>query len=338
MLGLACACCLLVSVAAGPVAAGSATLVDCGNGGDLQAAIDAASPGLTLTITGTCVGNFIIDKDLTLIGRTPNATLDGGGSGTTLRIPRLEITVAVEDLRITGGRTGLDVGGDWASVTAARAWIGANADDGIVMWPFNTLTLRDSTVEGNGLNGVELNGPISRLFMQSSTVRANGADGISASMQGSAMLDDSAVADNRARGISVGNAGVSLDHSTVSGNAGGGIAANDMAYVLVYSSTIVGNTAETLGGGLLVERGDPFMGGLVVEDTTIVNNTAGISGGGLYITKSDLDTRHANLRNVKFLNNRAGTSGGGIDLVGGGVLDLTDVTFHHNLPDDCLGC
>jgi predicted outer membrane repeat protein len=335
MLGLASACCLLLSVAAGPVAAGSATLVDCGNGGDLQAAIDAASPGAALTIAGTCVGNFVIDKDLTLQGRTRNATLDGGGSGTTLQIAPAAVTVSILDLRITGGQTGLEVD-EFATVTVTRTWIGANPGDGIVTWPRNSVTLQDSAVYANGRNGANVNGPTSHMLMQSSTVSDNGANGITASMQGGVILDDSTIADNGARGISVWNASVTLERSTVSGNAGGGIEVDFSTYLFVYSSTVVGNAAPTFGGGLLVERESPPFGSFVIEDSTIVNNAAGISGGGLYIRF--LDGGLAHLTNVKFLNNRAGTSGGGIDSVGPGVLTLTDVTFHHNTPDDCLGC
>ena len=67
------------------------TTVACGSGGDLQAAIDAAAPGATIDVSGTCHGHFgIIGKDLTIQG-SPSATLDGsngsGGarSGTTAR-------------------------------------------------------------------------------------------------------------------------------------------------------------------------------------------------------------------------------------------------------------
>jgi hypothetical protein len=35
---------------------------------DLQAAIDDASPGNPLKVTGTCVGNFSVRKDLKLLG------------------------------------------------------------------------------------------------------------------------------------------------------------------------------------------------------------------------------------------------------------------------------
>jgi predicted outer membrane repeat protein len=337
VLSLAAGCCLLLSIAVAPVAAGPATLVDCRSGGDLQATIDGANPGATLTIAGTCVGNFVVDKDLTIIGRTRNATLNGAGSGTTLQIPSLTVTVSIADLRITGGATGLGVG-ESATVTVARTWIGGNPGDGVVTSPRNVLTLQDSIVQGNDGIGVNVIGPSSAVVMRSSTVRENGGDGITVSMQGVVSLDQSIVMNNGARGISVWNGSVTVDQSKVSGNADGGIHASDLAYLFVHGSTITGNTAETLGGGLLVERGIQASGGLVLQDTTIANNTAAVSGGGLYITTGDVAVNRGTLTNVRFVRNSAGTSGGGMGLVGTGVLTQTEVTFHRNVPDDCLGC
>ena len=46
---------------------------------NLQSAINAAAPGSTLQVDGTCAGNFYIDNDLTLSGP---AVLDGGGVAT----------------------------------------------------------------------------------------------------------------------------------------------------------------------------------------------------------------------------------------------------------------
>ncbi len=84
---LAMTCALSLSVTAAPAAAASTTLVDCGSGAKLQAAIDAAGPGDTLQIQGTCFGHFVIDHDLTLEGTGDDPTLDGGGSGTVLTVP-----------------------------------------------------------------------------------------------------------------------------------------------------------------------------------------------------------------------------------------------------------
>ncbi len=78
---------LVLSVVAAPVAVARTKVVDCGHGASLQAAIDAARPGTTLEVHGTCRGNFVITKDLRLTGRGHRPTLDGGGSGTVVTVP-----------------------------------------------------------------------------------------------------------------------------------------------------------------------------------------------------------------------------------------------------------
>ncbi|HXJ62579.1 MAG TPA: choice-of-anchor Q domain-containing protein [Actinomycetota bacterium] len=72
-------------VAVGPTAAEAAPVhVDCSRQG-LQARLNSASAGSTLLISGTCIGNFVVGKPLTLQG-SPHATLDGDQAGTTLTI------------------------------------------------------------------------------------------------------------------------------------------------------------------------------------------------------------------------------------------------------------
>ena len=87
-------------------ASAATTSVDCtADSGALQPAIDAAAPGDTLNVTGTCVGNFVIDHDLTLQG---TGTLNGNGSGSGVRVIPAnansgELIVTIVDLTITNG-------------------------------------------------------------------------------------------------------------------------------------------------------------------------------------------------------------------------------------------
>jgi nitrous oxidase accessory protein NosD len=73
-----------VLVIGSPASAATIT-VNCSSQ-NLQTKINAAAAGSTLLIKGTCVGNFTVDKNLTLKGN-PSATLDGNDSGTTLTAP-----------------------------------------------------------------------------------------------------------------------------------------------------------------------------------------------------------------------------------------------------------
>src|SRR5262249_35992347 len=68
-------------------------------GADLQTAINAAAPGSTLAIHGTCTGNFTVNKNLTLRGVTSGASLNGNAAGTTLTVST-GATVKIQTLEI----------------------------------------------------------------------------------------------------------------------------------------------------------------------------------------------------------------------------------------------
>jgi nitrous oxidase accessory protein NosD len=72
--------------------------VNCNTGGNLQTAINAAAPGSTIAVHGTCTGNFTISENLTLQG---SGTLSGTGSnGPVLTIN--SGTVSVNNLTFAG--------------------------------------------------------------------------------------------------------------------------------------------------------------------------------------------------------------------------------------------
>src|SRR5215218_7981493 len=72
----------------------------------LQSAVDAAKAGDTLEVKGTCVGNTLVDRNVTLKGVTNRTfpgtpTLDGGGTGTVIHITNG--TTTIDGLTITDG-------------------------------------------------------------------------------------------------------------------------------------------------------------------------------------------------------------------------------------------
>lgn len=104
---------LLVAAGAvnAPVAAVAvaATPVHCPTD-SLQTAIDNANSGAILQVSGTCEGNFAIDKDLTLIG-TSGAVLSADDDGVVLTIPNPH-TITIRSLEITDGQGTLGGGID----------------------------------------------------------------------------------------------------------------------------------------------------------------------------------------------------------------------------------
>ena len=138
-------------------AAAMTTLVDCGNGDDLQAAIDAAGSGDTLEIQGTCTGNFTITgKDLTLVGVGPHPTLSGGGSGRPLTTgsttTMLSGLTLIDGNETAGGGGGLLVGG-LGDVTLESCTINNNATSfyggGIFAVAGGHVTVKNSTITDN---------------------------------------------------------------------------------------------------------------------------------------------------------------------------------------------
>lgn len=89
----------MLGLAAVP-ASGAPIAVDCSSDpGALQPAIDAASPGRTLLISGTYVGDVSVPKNLTLKGET-GATLKPSGDVLEMVTVSAGATVALKGLAL----------------------------------------------------------------------------------------------------------------------------------------------------------------------------------------------------------------------------------------------
>jgi hypothetical protein len=234
---------------------------------DLQTAINSAPAGGTLRVDGTCVGNFTIAKNLTVIGGK-SAALDGGGSfnpavtitgsGSQVHLKSLTITHHTAN---TGGGI-LNAGG---VVTLDRSTVSANASNtggGIYNTSGGNLTLNGSTVRDNtavlGGGGI-YNGSGSTVALNRSNVSHNGAPAGGGGILnlGTLTLQDSTVSDNTAtNGGGINNVGTAnLFRSTVKDNyavqTGGGIFNNGGGSVTLDHSTVLRNRAiHGTGGGI----------------------------------------------------------------------------------------
>jgi parallel beta helix pectate lyase-like protein len=301
---------LLAALSAPPVALGATTQhVHCGSGADLQTAIDAASDGDTLVISGTCVGNFTLLKDLTLTGQGPRATLAGGPVSTDAVLTALEATI--RRLTIRGG-LGDGIFDPGARLTLDHVTVRDNASAGIALH-FGTLTMVDSTVSHNGAEGIVASGSDQSDDIRRSTVSNNGGVGI---YNFNVMtLTDSTVRDNGAVGIAnvstlSGRGDLTVVGSTIRGNAGGGIENRWM--LSISHSKVIDNTTTGFGGGIWNRDEYPnhlnFSGVLTMTDSKVTGNTAGTDGGGIYNSGPP------------------------------GLLTLMNVKIKNNTPNDCVGC
>ena len=243
---------------------------------NLQALINAASPGNTIQVKGICVGPFTIAKDLTLFGKptkdVPHPALDGGynastnpspgpvvrvGAGTSVTIRDLTIQHGAYPCTETNQTLECDTGGIFnaGALTVTR------------------VTVADTI--GSGIGNYEVSGPAS-LSLTDSLVTRNHAQfhgGGILTVSGTVTLTRTTVTNNQADldagGISVafGAVSVTLNDSEVSHNVAGdqgGAIWNGAHLIVNGTTTIEHNTATTDGGGIFNFKGT--LGGFLTFD------------------------------------------------------------------------
>jgi hypothetical protein len=225
----------------------------------VQQAVDAASPGDTVKIAGTCQGVVAnggsdqiayLDKDLTVQGGyTPanwsvadpaaNPTfLDAHGSGRVIRAVT-GVTATLRDLNLTGGQ----------------------GEPGGGIYNAGHLTISDSLIDGNQASGTGSGGGIYNT--------------------GALEVDRSTISDNSALsaggGIFNQDGSVTVHSSTIAGNqaqqAGGigNLAISAQAVLTLTNSTVYSNTAATVGALANTAAGAPAA--LAIRNSTITGNT-----------------------------------------------------------------
>ncbi len=248
-----------------------------GSGTNLQTAIDAANPGVTLQVQGVCTGTFSISHDITLKGKVSKpypkrATLDGDALGSVVTVNAG--TVWLVNLKITNG-SGTNVGQSFGggiynsgtlNLSGSTIVTGNTVSfEGGGIYNAGALTLRKgSEVSGNyatkvgggifSIGAVTMNGH--------ATVATNtapqGGGGIYSYVDSSLVMNGlSSVRGNEQGGISFqGTLFTMNDGASVTGNTttfdGGGIQVfSTYALTMNDSSSVSGNRAEGEGGGIL---------------------------------------------------------------------------------------
>jgi hypothetical protein len=136
----------------------------------------------------------------------------------------------------------------------------------------------------------------------------------------------SVVADNTGRGIALFAVtfAARIDHSTISGNGGGGVGIVDGAVALTESS--VTNNSATQGGGVAVVDGSMYL-----VDSTVSGNTASDRGGGAYLYLAGLFVTGTS----SITGNTAANAGGGVFIDYGGGYISGGAAITGNTPDNC---
>ncbi|MFE5922269.1 hypothetical protein [Streptomyces sp. NPDC056468] len=252
-------------------AAHAQTVVNCNNNPQaLQPAINNATAGATLFVTGRCTGNFRINKNLTLIGQG-GAVLDGTDTGRVVTVSPQSVRVRLSSLVITNGTDTSGAGGGGIS-------------------NFGTLTLNYSVVHNN--TSTRTGGGINNsgtLTVNYSVVRNNTTpeDGGGIENGGTLTVNSSIVHSNTVTsapgvvadgggGISNGFGTLTLSRSIVRNNhaeAGGGI--DNSGTTRLISSAVHNNSADGLGGGIRTL----FDSTLTLDLSSVRFNSASAGGG-----------------------------------------------------------
>ena len=269
-IGLAATAAALISATTAVAPPPSCSVVN-GSGpstGDLAGAIAAATAGDTLKVSGTCIGNFVVDKDLTLSGQGKNATLNGGGTGTTLLIQSGSATV--RSLTITGG---------------LGSGLGPDAAGGITVAPDAALDLQRSRVVNNHsellAGGIATAGDLNltdTVVSGNTTTLAGGgilAIDLGASRPAITLLRSS-VRNNSAVGLTGNVLGIDLG-----GGIAGGIG-NVGGDITLTKSSVTGNTAAA-GSHVDVESLDGASRSIATPSATVTVPSTGTGAGALLV-------------------------------------------------------
>jgi predicted outer membrane repeat protein len=244
---------------------------------NLQRVIDRANPGDRILIERVCVGPFVVDKDLSLVGDTTakRRVLHGDGAGTVLTVDTA--TVRLVGLAITGGVTDSYGGGIYDS-------------GGTVILGRGVVVRGNVARNGGGIYGTA---DATLILRRGAVVRRNVATSSGGGIYGAGatfLRTGAVVRDNEAT------------------NDGGGIVANGAnewpgVLVLEGSARVSGNTAGKGGGGIY-----NYHGAVTLKDSSTVMGNAANSGGGIANSSGATLT----LRGSSSVSGNTATWGGGI--------------------------
>ena len=163
--------CLLLLLSGSSV--GAAIPFDCARGIPLQKAVDFVPPGETLVLSGACHGPLVISKHLTLASNSKASIIGGGRDTITVKGPT---RVTLKGLSIEGGNNGV-VGSSGAQLTVLDSSIHGNALNGILLVN-SGATISGSSTSNNGNNGLDAEASSAVILSGAYSSTSNGVFGV----------------------------------------------------------------------------------------------------------------------------------------------------------------
>ena len=201
--------------------------------------------------------------------------------------------------KITGGKTGISVGGV-GQLTIENGAISENSGTGVVLKGKGQLIMNDGSIDNNGGCGVQIatgGTVLAKITMTGGTISNNKGD--------HGVFLTSSNADHVAFEMSGGSITGHHADGTATGMHGGGVYINSGTFQMDGGS-IEKNTAVSNGGGVILGTATAHF---VMNGGTIANNEAGGNGGGV--------SGAFQMKGGTITGNKAGKGGGGISVSGG---------------------
>lgn len=267
-------------------------------------------------------GQIEIDTDLTINGDAAGITINGDASSRLLNLDSPGSFIALKQVTLSNGSTATRGGAIYANdvtLNLRNSTISGNSatdGGGIFATSSSFVELTQSEVSGNTASddggGLYIKS-VTTLVLANSTISNNsaGSNGRGGGIQGKFVID------------------VSLTNSTVSGNSaryGGGLAVSGA--LTITDSTISENTAGNSGGGIRKEFGP-----VRLYNSSVWGNVANTVGGGIYSVSNSFTT----ISNSTLSGNTAKFSTGGAISQNGGSITITNSTVSDNVAPATKG-
>ena len=276
-----------------PLAQAATIPVSC-PGASLQAAVNLAAPGDSISVSGTCNENILVrnEKQRIAIDGGGTATINGPSSATpTINVRGKGITI--QGLNITGGSNGIEVNRGSNAVINNNI-VHATGGAGVVVYELAFAVITNNTIQDNPEDGIMISeSSASRIgfnnetdiVASANTIQSNNGRGISLFNNSSARIVGNTISGNAATGILVrGDSHADIAGNQINGNGGDGITVIDNSSVSLgetAGSTIFdlpnSTSLKNAGFGFSCSRGCVASGVLGTLNGTIAATTFDLS-------------------------------------------------------------
>src|SRR5271165_1356280 len=251
-------------------------VIDCGKNQSLNTAIQFASPGETITFTGTCHENVTITTSALTVAGVGSATISPSKSSADAVAVIGAQRVTLSGFTVQNGLYGIHAKGN-AGVTLNGVTVEKSNQSGILIEGDSSAYISNSSTSGNGFNGIDAENSSSLTFTGTFTTSGNAVFGMDLGNSSSATLNSAIfTATGNTLGIQV-----SLSSSLFLADPGCALNANNN---FTTGLTIV-------SGAHMVD-----FGGTIVTNNNGINGISLFSRSGLDLDAASLVTSASNLQ------------------------------------------